>query len=350
MRLAMGAGRARLVRQLLAETLMLFSLGGVAGLAMARALTSLLVSLLPALPFPVDVSLALDVRAVLFSAGLVLAAALLSGLAPALQASKADVVSALKDDAQAPARLRLRHAFVIAQVAFSILLVVVAGLFVRALQRPARSIPASIRTASSSRRSICRWPATPTRPDRVSPASWSIASVRCRTCRLRPSRWFCRAASRPSAEASDGSRRGPAERPALFRRGLERRRARLLRDAAHPARRRARLYGPRPRGHTASRHRRRRDRAAVLAGTGSRRQVRGPTGTRAERADPERSEDAAGRRRRARREGQQPHRRPVALARVRAAAAAVHAGDHDRRARRPAASASPTRSGRWWRR
>ena len=133
-RLAMGAGRARLVRQLLVETLMLFSLGGVAGLAMARALTSLLVSLLPALPFPVDVSLPLDIRAILFTAGLVLAAALFSGLAPALQASKADVVPALKDDAQAPARLRLRHAFVVAQVAFSILLVVVAGLFVRALQ------------------------------------------------------------------------------------------------------------------------------------------------------------------------------------------------------------------------
>ena len=63
-----------------------------------------------------------------------LVAAVLSGLVPALQASKADVVSALKDDAQIPARVRLRHAFVIAQVAFSILLVVVAGLFVRALQ------------------------------------------------------------------------------------------------------------------------------------------------------------------------------------------------------------------------
>jgi predicted permease len=133
-RLALGAGRARLIRQLLAETLMLFALGGVAGVAIARVLTSVLVSLLPALPFPVNVSLALDVRAVFFTAGMVLVSAVLSGLVPGLQASKADVVSALKDDAQAPARLRLRHAFVIAQVAFSILLVVVAGLFVRALR------------------------------------------------------------------------------------------------------------------------------------------------------------------------------------------------------------------------
>ncbi len=134
-RLAVGAGRARLMRQLFTETMMLFVLGGVGGLLLARGMTSLLVSRLPTLPFPVDVSLALDGRAIVFTTGLVLIAALLSGLAPALQASKADVVSTLKDDAQAPGRLRLRHAFVIAQVAFSILLVVVAGLFARALQR-----------------------------------------------------------------------------------------------------------------------------------------------------------------------------------------------------------------------
>src|SRR5438874_693541 len=64
-----------------------------------------------------------------------LVTALLSGLAPALHASKADVVSALKDDALTPSRPRLRDAFVVAQVAFSILLVVVAGLFARALVR-----------------------------------------------------------------------------------------------------------------------------------------------------------------------------------------------------------------------
>jgi predicted permease len=134
-RLAIGAGRARLVRQLLAETVMLFALGGAVGLIMARGMTSGLVSLLPTLPFPVEVSLALDGRAIAFTTGLVLIAALLSGLAPALQGSNVVVVSALKDDAQAPGRLRLRHAFVIAQVALSILLVVVAGLFARALQR-----------------------------------------------------------------------------------------------------------------------------------------------------------------------------------------------------------------------
>ncbi|MGB7218788.1 MAG: ABC transporter permease [Vicinamibacterales bacterium] len=135
-RLAIGAGRGRLVRQLLTETTMLFVLGGAGGLLMARGLTSFILSQLPALPVPVDVSLTLDGRVIAFTVGLSLVAALLSGLVPALQSSRAEVVSALKDDAQVPhGRSRLRHVFVVGQVALSIVLVVAAGLFVRALQR-----------------------------------------------------------------------------------------------------------------------------------------------------------------------------------------------------------------------
>lgn len=116
--------------------MLLFLLGEAAGLGLARGLTSLLISQLPALPFPIDVSLALDGRALAFTTGLSLLAALLSGLIPALQASKADVVSALKDDTHGPSdRLRLRSAFVIGQVALSLVLIIGAGLFVRALQR-----------------------------------------------------------------------------------------------------------------------------------------------------------------------------------------------------------------------
>src|SRR6185295_4753301 len=126
----------RLVRQLLTETMLLFVLGGAVGLLVARAMTTALVSLLPALPIPVDVSLPLDGRALAFTAGLSMIAAVLSGLVPALHASTADVVSALKDESTGHfGWLRLRNAFVIAQVAFSILLVVSAGLLVRALQR-----------------------------------------------------------------------------------------------------------------------------------------------------------------------------------------------------------------------
>jgi predicted permease len=141
-RLAMGAGRPRLVRQLLTETLMLFALGGIGGVLLARSTTSLLVSRLPTLPFPIDLNIALDARVIAFTIALSLVAALLSGLVPALQASKADVVGALKDETPGPfGRMRLRNAFVVGQVAFSIGLVVVAGLFVRALQRVGASDP-----------------------------------------------------------------------------------------------------------------------------------------------------------------------------------------------------------------
>ena len=141
-RLAIGAGRGRLIRQMLVESSLLFLVGGAAGLALARAMTTALVTRLPTLPLPIDMSLPLDSRALGFTLALSLVAALLAGLAPALQASRAEVVGGLKADAQGgPERMRLRNAFVISQVAFSIVLVVGAGLFGRALQRAATIDP-----------------------------------------------------------------------------------------------------------------------------------------------------------------------------------------------------------------
>src|SRR4051812_22703579 len=141
-RLAIGAGRWRLVRQMLIESSLLFLIGGAAGVALARVMTTAIVSMLPVLPVPIDVSLPLDVRAIGFTLALSMAAAVLSGLAPAFHASKAEVVSGLKADAQGgPERMRLRNAFVVSQVAFSIVLVVGAGLFVRGLQRAATIDP-----------------------------------------------------------------------------------------------------------------------------------------------------------------------------------------------------------------
>jgi len=135
-RVSAGAARARLIRQLLTETLLLFLLGGGLGLLLARGLTTLLVSILPSFEVPIALSVPLDTRVAAFSLGLSLVAALLSGLAPALHGSRSDVVTALKDDAHdTPERLRLRHAFVVAQVACSLLLIVTAGLLVRALER-----------------------------------------------------------------------------------------------------------------------------------------------------------------------------------------------------------------------
>jgi predicted permease len=141
LRLAIGAGRGRLVRQLLTETVLLFVLGGMAGLILARVMTSLLVSRLPTLPFPVSLKLTLDGRVIAFTAALSLIAALVSGLAPAAEASKADVLSGLRNDPPRVGRLRLRHAFVIGQVAFSIVLIITAGLFTRALHRAASTDP-----------------------------------------------------------------------------------------------------------------------------------------------------------------------------------------------------------------
>ena len=135
-RLAIGAGRGRLIRQLLTETLLLFVLGGAAGLVLARVLTSLLLLVVPALPVPLDLSMPLDARVVAFTLVVSLIAALASGIVPARQASRADVVSALKADAQGPSdRLRLRNAFVVAQIALGIVLVVAAGLLIRATER-----------------------------------------------------------------------------------------------------------------------------------------------------------------------------------------------------------------------
>jgi putative ABC transport system permease protein len=141
-RVAIGAGRWRVIRQLLVETLLLFAAGAAAGLFVARAMTTVIVSLLPALPLPVDVSLPLDGRALAFTAGLSLLCALLSGLVPAVHASRIDVVPGLKSESTGgPGKLRLRSAFVVGQVAFSLVVVVIAGLFVRALDRAAAIDP-----------------------------------------------------------------------------------------------------------------------------------------------------------------------------------------------------------------
>ena len=137
-RAALGGARARLIRQLFTETLLLFAIGGAAGLLVGRALLRLLAGLLPAYQVPVNLSAPLDERVVAFTLGLSFVAAMLSGLAPALHGSRADVVTALKADTQGPTdRLWLRQAFVVAQIAFSILLVVVAMLLVRGFDQQA---------------------------------------------------------------------------------------------------------------------------------------------------------------------------------------------------------------------
>ena len=136
MRLAIGAGRGRLVRQLLTETAVLFVLGAAGGVALARLLSTLAVSVLSTLPIAIHLSVAIDWRALLFAGGLALVAALVAGLTPALHASKVDVSTVLKDEAQGSSpRFRARLVFVVAQLALSFLLIAVGGLFARALSQ-----------------------------------------------------------------------------------------------------------------------------------------------------------------------------------------------------------------------
>jgi putative ABC transport system permease protein len=128
-RLAIGAGRARLIRQLLTESLVVAVLGGGLGLALAVGVTGALGSLrVPSDP-PVQFSLAVDGQVVVFSLLATAASVLLFGLIPALQATRGDLVPALKasgTDAGRRSRLWGRNSLVTVQVAASTLLLVLA--------------------------------------------------------------------------------------------------------------------------------------------------------------------------------------------------------------------------------
>ncbi len=152
-RLAVGASRRRLIRQLLTESTLLFLAAGALGIL----LTVWLTGLLAAIPVPIAIPFALeaqiDWRVLGFTLLLALATGVGFGLAPALEASRTDLQSALKDGATHGGfkRSRLRQTFVIAQVALSLVLLIGAGLFARALSYgrtvyPGRS-PSTVYTA-----------------------------------------------------------------------------------------------------------------------------------------------------------------------------------------------------------
>ena len=142
-RLTLGATRTRLIRQLLTESILLAVVGGLAGLILNFWLVSLLTALKPAVPLPVNVEFHTDWRVLGFTLLLSVLAGIIFGLVPALQASKHDLVPALKDHSQQPGDRRrmfgLRNALVIGQVALSIVVLIGAGLFLRSLNR-ARAI------------------------------------------------------------------------------------------------------------------------------------------------------------------------------------------------------------------
>jgi predicted permease len=140
-RAALGARRGRLVRQLLTESLVLFLLGAIGGIAIVIPATKALQQL----PLPDEMSLdfAPDWRVIGFALVVSLATGVVFGLAPALQAARTDIAKRIRDESQpgGARRSRAGNALVVGQLALSLLLLVAAGLFLRALERGNRIDP-----------------------------------------------------------------------------------------------------------------------------------------------------------------------------------------------------------------
>ncbi|MEK6281450.1 MAG: ABC transporter permease [Acidobacteriota bacterium] len=139
-RLAVGAGRRRIIQQLLTESVLLALIAGVAGALLAMWLTHLLVAFIPALPegIRLAIDLRIDWRVLAYTFGFSFLVGVLFGLVPALQISRPDVIATLKEGSQVFAgayrHSRVRNGLIVAQVALALLLLVGAGLAMRSLQ------------------------------------------------------------------------------------------------------------------------------------------------------------------------------------------------------------------------
>ena len=134
-RSALGAGRGRLVRQFLTENILLSFIGGLAGVALGYAMVAGLTLALPPFTLPRDVSVTMDARVMVFALVLSIVTGVLFGLAPALQATKPDLSSAMKEGGRGSSgdrgRRRLRSGLVVIEVAAAFVLLVGSGLLVR---------------------------------------------------------------------------------------------------------------------------------------------------------------------------------------------------------------------------
>jgi predicted permease len=140
-RASLGASRARLVRQLLTEILVISLLGGLCGLAVASAATRALLAMTPPLPIEISLDATIDFRVLLFTLAASLGTGLLVGILPTLRSVRQDLTSALKSGDTGTARrgrMLTRDVLVVGQVAVSLVLLITAGLCMRSLQQAQR--------------------------------------------------------------------------------------------------------------------------------------------------------------------------------------------------------------------
>jgi len=145
-RLALGASRARLIRQLLTESLLLSLIGGGLGLLLAYWITDLMQGFIPVLQYNVvEDFFALDSRALMFTFVISVATGIVFGLAPAWNSSNPDVVPILKGGSEVvkgrTRRVTLRSSLVVAQVALSLVVLVCAGLFIKSFRKAQQMDP-----------------------------------------------------------------------------------------------------------------------------------------------------------------------------------------------------------------
>jgi predicted permease len=137
-RLAIGAGRFRIIRQLLVESLLLSVAGGLLGLVLATWTDGALMAFLPPETIALQLSTTPDLRILLFATAVSVLTGLIFGLAPALQSTKPDVAPVLKDTVGGivggGTHVRIRKTLVAVQVMLSLLLLIGAGLFIRSLR------------------------------------------------------------------------------------------------------------------------------------------------------------------------------------------------------------------------
>jgi putative ABC transport system permease protein len=138
-RASLGARRGLLIRQFLTEHLLLSVCGGALGLAVAYGLMNAMMLLLPPFSFAREVAIGMDIRVLAFAMVVAISTGVLFGLVPAVQATRLDLASAMKDDNRSASgslgRRRLRDALIVTEVALAFVLLVGSGLMMRSFFR-----------------------------------------------------------------------------------------------------------------------------------------------------------------------------------------------------------------------